>query len=84
MRDAKTLLFFVVGQGGLAVQSPITAKLTNNGRNLRLQIPEELRRPGGTDASLTGLTQTFKARRARTTSSPARAAKNKKHPVTAC
>ena len=29
VRDAKTLLFFVVGQGGLAVQSPITAKLTN-------------------------------------------------------
>jgi len=82
VRDANTLLFFVVGQGGLAVQSPITAKLTNKGRNLRLQIPEELRRPGGTDASLTGLTQTFKAKKGKNYLVSSSGCKNKKHPIT--
>jgi hypothetical protein len=76
-----TLLFFVVGEQGLAVQSPITAKLSNGGRKLRLQIPQELRQPGGTDASLTGLTQAFRAKKGKNSLVTSTGCKNRKHAV---
>jgi hypothetical protein len=63
VKDADELIFYVATKEGTGVfvQSPITGKISSGGRKLRIQIPEALRRPGGTDASLTGLSQLFKA-----------------------
>jgi hypothetical protein len=63
VKDSDELIFYVATKegSGVFVQSPITGKISGGGRKLRIQIPEALRRPGQTDASLTGLSQVFKA-----------------------
>jgi hypothetical protein len=59
-----TLGFYVSETTGIQVQAPLEGKLTDKGRHLRITIPFELRQPvAGLDASLTGLKQTFSARR---------------------
>lgn len=59
--DANTFVFYVASESGsgIAVQSPITGEITAKGRKIRIKIPVELRQPGGVDASLTSLNQTF-------------------------
>jgi hypothetical protein len=64
VKDSDELIFYVATKegSGVFVQSPITGKISGGGHKLRIQIPQVLRQPGGTDASLTGLSQTFKAK----------------------
>jgi hypothetical protein len=64
VQDANTLVFFVESTVGLDVESPLTGEITNGGRKLRISIPFALRQPvTGLDASLTGLNQTFQAKK---------------------
>jgi len=78
--DAKRLVFYIVGTEGLSnLQSPIIAPITNKGRKLRLEIPPELRKPGGTDASLTGLNQTFAAKKGKSFLVSSAGCKSRKH-----
>ena len=53
---------FYLSQIGGALQSVVHGKITNSGRKLSITIPLELRQPGGLDASLTGINQTFKGK----------------------
>jgi hypothetical protein len=66
VQDANTLVFYVASTAGtgISVESPITGEITGGGRKLRIQIPPALREPvPGVDASLTGLNQTFQAKK---------------------
>jgi methionine-rich copper-binding protein CopC len=58
VENSSTIAFYLSQQGG-GVQSVVHGKITNKGRNLSITIPLELRQPGGLDATLTGLNQTF-------------------------
>jgi hypothetical protein len=83
--DNDTFVFYVASEGGtgLFVQSPITGEITSKGRKLRIRIPEELRKPDGvTDASLTGLNQTFSGKVGKKYVVSSRGCKAKKHKIT--
>jgi hypothetical protein len=54
-----TTLYFYLDQQPVGVQSVVQGKITNSGRTLTITIPQELRQPGGLDATLTGISQTF-------------------------
>ena len=57
--ESNTSIAFYLAQQGGGVQSAVHGKLTNKGRKMSITIPQELRQPGGLDATLTGLKQTF-------------------------
>jgi hypothetical protein len=84
VKDADELVFYVATKEGTGVfvQSPITGKISLAGRKLRIQIPEALRQPGGTDASLTGLAQTFKASKGKNHLVSSVGCKGGKHAIT--
>jgi hypothetical protein len=84
VQDANSLLFYVESEAGsgLFVQSPITGEITAKGRKLRIKIPVELRQPGGVDASLTGLDQTFSAKKGKKYLVSSIGCKNHKHTFT--
>lgn len=52
-------LYFYLAQQPVGVQSVVLGKITNSGRTMTITIPQELRQPGGLDATLTGITQIF-------------------------
>ncbi len=52
-------LYFYLDQDPVGVQSVVQGKITNSGRTMTITIPQELRQPGGLDATLTGISQTF-------------------------
>jgi hypothetical protein len=80
--DNDTLFIYVAGLETL-VQAPIRGEITGKGRKLRIQIPQELRQPvEGTDASLTGIDQTFKGKRGKNYLVSSRGCKNRKHKFT--
>jgi hypothetical protein len=58
VEDSNTLLFYLaqIPQG---VQTVVKGEITNGGRKMSITIPSELRKPGGLDATLTGINQTF-------------------------
>jgi hypothetical protein len=58
VQNNTTFMFYLSLQGG-ELQSIVFGKITNKGRKLSISIPQELRQPGGIDATLTGLDQTF-------------------------
>jgi hypothetical protein len=58
VENSNTLAFYLSQQGG-GVQSVVHGKLTNSGRKMAITIPLELRQPGGLDATLVGIKQTF-------------------------
>jgi hypothetical protein len=58
VENSTTFAFYLSQQGG-GVQSVVHGKITNKGRKLSITIPVELRQPGGLDATLVGLNQTF-------------------------
>ena len=62
VEDANTLLFYL-NQAGGGVQSVVRGEI--RGREMTITIPEELRKPGGLDATLTALDYTFSARSGR-------------------
>jgi hypothetical protein len=84
VRNANTFVFYVASEdgSGLFVQSPITGKITDKGRKLRIRIPEELRQPGGVDASLTSLNQTFSGKVGKNYVVSSVGCKNRKHKFT--
>jgi len=57
--ESNTSLAFYLAQQGGGVQSAVHGKITNKGRKMSITIPRELRQPGGLDATLVGLNQTF-------------------------
>jgi hypothetical protein len=61
VQNTSTFAFYLSQQAG-PLQSVVFGKITNGGRKLSITIPEELRRPGGLDATLVGLDQTFKGK----------------------
>ncbi len=66
MQDVNTLVFYVASEAGtgISVESPITGEITSRGRKMRITIPLALRQSvPGVDASLTGLNQSFGARK---------------------
>jgi len=80
--NSTTLVFYVASEAGtgIAVQSPITGKLSDEGRKLRIRIPQELRQPvPGVDASLTSLNQTFVGRVGKNYLVSSIGCKNRKH-----
>jgi len=58
VENSSTIAFYLSQQGG-GVQSVVHGKITNKGRKLSITIPLELRQPGGLDATLIGIDQTF-------------------------
>jgi hypothetical protein len=58
VENSTTLAIYLSQQGG-GVQSVVHGKITNKGRKMSITIPLELRQPGGLDATLVGLNQSF-------------------------
>jgi hypothetical protein len=58
VEDANTLLFYLAQQGG-GVQTVVKGEITSKGRKMAITIPDELRKPGGLDATLVGIDQVF-------------------------
>lgn len=58
VENANTLAFYLSQVQG-PLQTVVHGKITNSGRKMSITIPQELRKPGGLDATLTGLDQTF-------------------------
>jgi hypothetical protein len=58
VENNSTIAFYLSQQGG-GVQSVVHGRITSGGRKLSISIPLELRQPGGLDATLVGLDQTF-------------------------
>jgi hypothetical protein len=58
VEDANTLLFYLSQQGG-GVQTVVKGEITSGGRKMAITIPDELRKPGGLDATLVGIDQVF-------------------------
>jgi hypothetical protein len=56
VEDANTLLFYLNQTGG-GVQSVVRGEIRGSG--ITITIPEELRKPGGLDATLTSISQQF-------------------------
>jgi hypothetical protein len=83
--NSNTFVFYVASESGtgIAVQSPITGKITDKGRKLRIRIPQELRQPvPGVDASLTSLNQSFSGKRGDNYIVSSTGCKNRKHKFT--
>jgi hypothetical protein len=58
VENSTTFAIYLSQQGG-GVQSVVHGRITNKGRKLSITIPLELRQPGGLDATLVGLNQSF-------------------------
>lgn len=58
VEDSNTLLFYLSQVQG-PLQTVVKGEITNKGRKMAITIPDELRKPGGLDATLTGIDQTF-------------------------
>ena len=86
-QDSNTLLFRIVSESGIVIDTPLTGEITGKGRKLRIEIPEALRCPAcpaapsteGNDASLTGLDQTFTAKKGGKYLVSSVGCKNRKH-----
>jgi hypothetical protein len=61
VQNSSTIMFYLSQQEG-PLQSVVFGKLSNGGRKMSITIPQELRQPGGLDATLVGLDQTFKGK----------------------
>jgi hypothetical protein len=62
VEDSNTLLFYLSQVQG-PLQTVVKGEITNSGRKMAITIPDELRKPGGLDATLTGIDQMFSAKR---------------------
>jgi hypothetical protein len=62
VENANSFIFFLSQQGG-GVQRPLRGKITDKGHKLTITIPLDLRQPGGLDASLVSIAQTFTGKR---------------------
>lgn len=62
VQDSNSLVLRIFG--ALAIDTPIAGEITSEGRKLAITIPEILRKPGGAfDATLTGIDQSFGAKK---------------------
>ena len=61
--ENSTTLAFYLSQIGGGVQTVVHGRITNKGRKMAITIPAELRKPGGLDATLTSINQTFSGKR---------------------
>jgi hypothetical protein len=85
VRNSNTLVIYVASETGtgIAVQSPITGVISNQGRKLRIRIPQELRQPVPfVDASLTSLNQSFVGKVGKNYLVQSTGCKNRKHKFT--
>jgi hypothetical protein len=57
--ENSTTIAFYLSQIEGPLQTVVHGKITNSGRKMSIEIPSELRKPGGLDATLSGLDQTF-------------------------
>jgi hypothetical protein len=57
--ENSTTIAFYLSQIQGPLQTVVHGKITNKGRKMSIEIPSELRKPGGLDATLSGLDQTF-------------------------
>jgi hypothetical protein len=78
VQDSNSLVLRIFG--ALAIDTPISGEITNQGRKLTITIPAILRQPGGAfDATLTSIDQSFTAKKGKKFLVSSIGCKNHKH-----